>query len=49
MLYEVITLVERWLGQKDVATLNELAHLSVEECEEQRPDMGAVHISYNFV
>ena len=37
-------LIERRLGDVDIAVLNELRHLAVEEGEQQRADMRAVHV-----
>ena len=37
-------LVERRLGEVHVALLNQLRHLAVEEREEERADVGAVHV-----
>ena len=40
----MLDLVERRLGDVDVAALDELAHLAVEEGEQQGADVGAVHV-----
>ena len=37
-------LVERRLGDEEVAALDQLAHLPVEEGQQQRADMGAVDV-----
>ncbi len=40
----VLHLVQRRLGDVDVAALHQLGHLAVEEGQQQRADVGAVHV-----
>ena len=42
--FSELRLVERRLRNVDVATLDELRHLPVEEREQKRADMGTVHV-----
>jgi hypothetical protein len=37
-------LVQRRLGDEEVAAVDQLAHLTVEECQQQRADMRAVDV-----
>ena len=40
----VLDFVQRWLGDVDVATLDQLRHLAVEEGQQQGTDVGTVHV-----
>ena len=44
LLLAALDLVERRLGDVEVAALDQLAHLAVEEGQQQGPDVGAVHV-----
>ena len=44
LLASALHLVERRLGDEEVAALDQLRHLPVEEGEQQRADMGAVDV-----
>ena len=44
LLASLLDLVERRLGDVDVAALDQLGHLAVEEREQQRADVAAVHV-----
>ena len=39
-----LCLVERRLGDVDMAMLDKFGHLSVKECQQQRPNMCAVNV-----
>ena len=45
LLLAALDLVERRLGDIDVATLDEQRQLTVEECQQQRADVRTVHVS----
>ena len=44
LLAPLLDLVERRLGDVDVAALDQLRHLAIEEREQQRADVAAVHV-----
>ena len=49
LLFAALHLVERRLGDVDVAVLDELGHLTVEERQQQRADMASVDVRIGVV
>ena len=49
LLLAALHLVERRLGDIDMAALDELRHLPIEECQKQRADMRSVYVSICIV
>src|SRR5690606_26951922 len=44
LVLALLDAVERWLGDVDVALLDERAQVAVDEREQERPDVRAVHV-----